>query len=223
MACDCETECDTNLPSTLGVFGRAASKVISGRVTIAMAKDFAQYAAAHGLSQSSAIRVALAKVAAASDDPEAALTSIKSALGLPDTADATTTRNALNDLLTLVNGEPGAEATTEQADPPSPPAGFSKPRPVARKPVAAAVQLTSEQRAALKRRKMPETPAAWAALTKSVATLAGAAPVARAAAPASVAPLSPAEIRHCERANIPGPERRKYLADRAAAAVKRPT
>lgn len=109
---------------------------------------------------------------------------------------------------------PEGDALTEVAEP-APPPGFTALSKT-EQDYCTRHKLTADQFAARKAGAVRRAGEGTRAIAHSAAP-------ARAAAPAQVLPLTAAQIAHCDRAGIAGPERRKYLADRAAKAVRKAT
>ena len=120
--------CQCNEPVESGTrlkqFSRAASQVLSGRVTNGMAKDLAHYCSANRCTQSSALRIALARLAKSTDDPEAQLNAVREALGLDPEAGSGEVLDAIDRLFTQV-GDPstGDSPLAEGAAPAAPKVG----------------------------------------------------------------------------------------------------
>lgn len=179
MACDCDQECEPNSGPEL--MTRGASKVLGVRVTKGFARELSKACSAAGCTQSDMIRLGLAKLAKASDDPDAQLTAVRDALGLDPDAGRASILAALDAAFAIVGDQ-----STQPVDPN---AGAADPQP--RTNPLAASKLNPDQLAALARRKLPATAEAWAALAKSMVRQATAAAPARAAAPGARRPAAP--------------------------------
>jgi len=146
--CDDEVRPGSAHASALG----AASKVLSGRLTVGLARDLSTYCSTNSCSQSTALRIALAKLAASSDDPDAQLAAVREALALEPDAGRAEINTALDAVFAIV-GDPSAEEIDPNAAaadaPPVPPLAASKPT---------TIHLTSAQLAARQARPKPAPP-----------------------------------------------------------------
>jgi hypothetical protein len=217
MPCDCDNECESG--GTLERLTKSASTVIGARVTNTFARGLAEYCSANGCTQSGAIRVALAKLAKASDDPEQQLAALLDVLGITDDPSVVTTKQITDAVAALLDQHAPEGDTTP--DPGAAAADLVPPKPgKPATPAVAASKLSKEQAAACVRKGLQPTAANFAALCKSMIRTAGKEP-ARAAAPArlrgDVAKLSK-EVRAYAKQN--GIDLQD-MADRVANAVKR--
>jgi len=201
-----------------GKFGAKSSTTLRARVTNETAAVFCGLAKQAGVAPGVLLRRLLVSLAS---DPagtaNAGLDTIRSALGLEPDAGRQEIVDAIEALFTLIGGDPA------DAPPPDPMAAAASAPPVK------ASKLTDAQRAALKRRNLPETDAMFAALKKTMTR--GAAPARAALSRAVDAPATPAvpraftaaEIAFGERHRIPRTDLRATLAERASKATRRAT
>lgn len=96
--CGCGDLCAPG--SSLEATSKQLSRVINARVSQGAAKALIKYCAANGCSQSTAIRVALAKLAKESGDPDAQLAAVASVFGLGKDATPDVVEAAFRALLT---------------------------------------------------------------------------------------------------------------------------
>jgi hypothetical protein len=211
---DSNCTCGAPREGALAMQTRAISTRVGARVDPEVARVLVNYCSRVGnCSTSEGIRRAIVALAASTATPEdQTLEAIREVLGLEPESNRAAIIEAIDHLFSVAGDgadaaqEDGLSETPEVA--PASPTGFAK--------------LTSEQRAALKRRKMPETVGAWKKLTASMVRVAGAAP-ARADVPAVEVPraFTAQEIAWGDRNKVPRDKLRATLAERAKNAVRK--
>jgi len=205
----------TNVLSTeiiAGPYGRAVTASVGARVLKTDAAKFNALSARLGRTPGQLLREL---VQLSVSDPAALISQVATLLELPKDALPSEVLDFLQRLIDEI-GTPaaGAEAMVDSAEVPAPPGN--------------PVGLSVAQAAALKRRNLPITLAAWKTLTASVVRTTDSAPAPAAAAPTKPAvtcpaPFTAAEQRLLARENIAPKEGRAFLAARAAKAAKRST
>lgn len=157
-SCDCADPVEPGTGSAYLTAG--ASRVLGVRVTKGFARELARACSASGCSQSDLIRLALAKLAKKSADPDQQYAALLDLLGIDPT---TATTSQIEDAIVAI-----LEAHPPEGDAPAEPADPTASAADAPPPPLAASKLSPQQAEALARRGLPQTQAAWSALTRSM-------------------------------------------------------
>jgi Arc/MetJ-type ribon-helix-helix transcriptional regulator len=160
-SCTCNHDASQSSSHTLRTLARSASSVVAGRITNATAKALGRYCSDHSCTQSEALRTALTLLSASSDDPQATLAAVATALGLPEGADADDVQSSIEDLVKALSAVPD-DPSAQGADTPPAPQFTSLSGLSAHERVALSDRYgvkTDREYQALKRNIVPRTPA----------------------------------------------------------------